>query len=373
MVTAHRVADTDATVLITGESGTGKEVLAQAIHNESNRGERTVRHRRLRGHPARRCSRASCSDTSAAPSPGRQARPGKGALPAATGGTILLDEIGELPLDCSPSCSGSCRRGSHDRSAAPAYDPVDVPGPRRHQPQSPREVSSRPVPRGPLLPAGGACRIDIPPLRERQRTCRAARALPRHFGPQYRRPSPGPARAEVDGGSCMRYAWPGNIRELQNRILRAVIMSNGETLTLEALSLPSERSGSTPSPIEASFEAVDQERDGQGTADGRREHLHRSPERALRDVPGGRLDGLGGAPKLPRRRGVQRCRGAWRRASTIGPLARKRPHPGPFEISAEWRAAGRRCSRCPSRRSSAVCAGRRATRTWAGGRRNGSP
>ena len=94
---ARRVAASDCTVLIVGESGTGKEVLARFIHRCSPRAARALRRRQLRRDSRRTCSRRCCSATSAAPSPARTpAHPGK--FEQAQGGTLLLDEITEMPL-----------------------------------------------------------------------------------------------------------------------------------------------------------------------------------------------------------------------------------------------------------------------------------
>ena len=93
----ERVADSDATVLITGETGTGKELRRARDPRAVARARRAVRRRRLRARSRRPASRASSSATSAAPSPARRQRR-VGALRAADGGTLFLDELGELPL-----------------------------------------------------------------------------------------------------------------------------------------------------------------------------------------------------------------------------------------------------------------------------------
>ena len=99
--TIDKVAQSDATVLITGESGTGKELVARALHFAGRRAQRRRSCRSTAARWSARCSTASCSATCAARSPAPI--PSKrGLFVAADGGTLFLDEIGELPLDLQP-------------------------------------------------------------------------------------------------------------------------------------------------------------------------------------------------------------------------------------------------------------------------------
>ena len=94
---ARRVASTDCTVLIVGESGTGKEVLARLIHRASPRAGKRLHRRQLRGHPREHARSDAVRLRDAAPSPARHnAHAGK--FEQAQGGTLLLDEITEMPL-----------------------------------------------------------------------------------------------------------------------------------------------------------------------------------------------------------------------------------------------------------------------------------
>ena len=94
---AVRAASSSINVLILGETGVGKEVLARLIHQLSPRADKPFLAAQLRGALRERCSRASCSATSAARSPARSAAK-PGLLETADGGTVFLDEIGEMPL-----------------------------------------------------------------------------------------------------------------------------------------------------------------------------------------------------------------------------------------------------------------------------------
>ena len=117
--TVGRVARADSNVLIAGESGTGKELVARAIHLNSPRAQRAVRRHQLRGARRRRCSRASSSATSGAPSPARSRGRADGSK-SPNGGTLFLDEVGDMPPAMQASCCGCCSSGSSSGLGAPA-------------------------------------------------------------------------------------------------------------------------------------------------------------------------------------------------------------------------------------------------------------
>ncbi len=210
----ERAQRVERAVLLLGESGTGKEVCARAVHDASPRAQGAVRRLRLRARRARRCSRASCSGTSAARSPAPSATGRRCSTPA-HGGTLFLDEIGELPLALQPKLLRvlETRRRSA-ASAATQPRSVDV----RVVAATHRDLRARGRARRASAristTASPSSRSTLPPLRERLE--RHRRCSPQHF---LERDARGAARAvrraRLDASQrCARYAWPGNVREL---------------------------------------------------------------------------------------------------------------------------------------------------------------
>ena len=112
-------------MLIVGETGVGKEVLAEIIHGLSPRARQAARADQLRRRCRRRCSRPSCSATSAAAfTDAREAKPGL--LETAEGGTVLLDEIGELPLPLQAKLLRVIETREVMRVGAVSRAPIDV-------------------------------------------------------------------------------------------------------------------------------------------------------------------------------------------------------------------------------------------------------
>lgn len=234
LVTAHRVADTDATVLILGESGTGKEMLAQTIHHMSNRRNRplvivdcgaipsTLIESELFGHERGAFTGALQKSL--------------GRLAQADGGTVLLDEIGELPLEVQSKLLRFVQEKHFTSVGSSVLRRVDV----RVLAATNRDLASEVVAgrfRGDLFHRLNVIPLSIPPLRERaEDVLELARHFLEVFAPKYQKA----VRAFGPGveDALLRYEWPGNVRELQNRMMRAVIMSSGETLTLDMLGLP---------------------------------------------------------------------------------------------------------------------------------------
>jgi diguanylate cyclase (GGDEF)-like protein len=231
---AQRVADTDATVLVLGESGTGKEMLAQSIHQMSSRRSRplvvvdcgaipsSLIESELFGHERGAFTGALTKSI--------------GRLAQADGGTVLLDEIGELPLDVQSKLLRFVQEKQVTAVGSSVVRRVDV----RVLAATNRDLAdevARGRFRGDLYHRLNVIALVIPPLRERaEDILELARHFLEHFAPKYQK-AVRALGADVEQ-ALTRYDWPGNVRELQNRILRAVIMSTGETLTPDDLSLP---------------------------------------------------------------------------------------------------------------------------------------
>ena len=234
LVTAHRVADTDATVLILGESGTGKEMLAQTIHQMSSRRNKplvvvdcgaipaTLIESELFGHERGAFTGAITKSV--------------GRLAQADGGTVLLDEIGELPLEVQSKLLRFVQEKHFTAVGSSMVRRVDV----RVMAATNRDLADEVANgrfRGDLYHRLNVIALSIPPLRDRREDIlELARHFLEVFAPKYQKAVRNFGPGVED--SLVRYSWPGNIRELQNRIMRAVIMSSGETLTVEALALP---------------------------------------------------------------------------------------------------------------------------------------
>ncbi len=225
-----RVAPTDATVLITGETGTGKELIARAIHKRSKRSARIFVSVNCAAIPAALVASELFGHEKGAFTGALQRRTGRFEL--AEGGTIFLDEIGELPPETQIALLRVLQEREFERVGGGRPIRTDV----RVVAATNRNLEE--------AVAAGAFRTDLfyrlnvvpvamPPLRERREDIPL---LVEYFADRYARQT-GKRIKRVSQKSLallQSYAWPGNIRELQNVVERSVILAETDTLTVDA-------------------------------------------------------------------------------------------------------------------------------------------
>jgi DNA-binding NtrC family response regulator len=227
--TIKRVAETDANVLLLGENGTGKDLVAQAIHGQSKRAQENFVKVDLGALTESLFESELFGHVKGAFTDAREDRPGR--FEAADGGTIFLDEIGNLTLGLQAKLLTVLQNRTVTRVGANRSRPVNVRVIAATNQNLYEAVKNR-VFRQDLLYRINTIEIQLPPLRERAADIEAlALHFLRDFARKYGRPvrSLSPALLR----EMQRYAWPGNIRELQHAVERAVIMCPGDVLRPE--------------------------------------------------------------------------------------------------------------------------------------------
>ncbi|MGE0710537.1 MAG: sigma 54-interacting transcriptional regulator [Planctomycetota bacterium] len=312
----ERVAPTDASVLLLGETGTGKELLARALHNRSGRRGRFVAvncgaiplelvESELFGH-----ERGAFTGANAA-------RPGL--FRAADGGTLMLDEVGDLP----PQAQLSLLRALQERVVRPLGSPgevaVDV-----------RVIAATSVPLPEAVAAGrfradllyrlDVIRVEVLPLRERREDIlHLFRYFLAELGARYGLEAPEVGAEFLEG--MLEFRWPGNVRQLENFAERMLLTGPGSCVTrrdFQDLLRPAEltRRAAAPAEPEPGPPPVDLGLDLPGfLADQERRYLL-----ALLEACGGRK------AEAARRAGVNR-RTFYRRLARLG-LPARRPGSG---------------------------------------------
>jgi Nif-specific regulatory protein len=228
---AAKVAPAETTVLLTGESGTGKELVARAIHHASPRADgpfvavncaalsETLLESELFGH-----------DRGAFTGADRQ-KPGRFEL--ATGGTLFLDEVGELPLTVQVKLLRVLQNREFERVGGTTTLHADVRLVAATNQDIDRAVEAGSF-REDLYYRLNVFRVHLPPLRDRgEDILFLAEHFVRTLSAQMGKPEAGLSRDAHE--ALMAHPWPGNIRELQNAIERALIMSEGGLITAAQL------------------------------------------------------------------------------------------------------------------------------------------
>ncbi|QEH35222.1 Formate hydrogenlyase transcriptional activator [Aquisphaera giovannonii] len=236
----NRVAGTDASVLITGETGTGKELIARAIHSASRRHDKPLIKLNCAALPSGLVESELFGHERGAFSGAISRRVGRFEL--AHGGTIFLDEIGEVPLEVQVKLLRVLQEREFERVGGAAPIKVDVrviAATNRDLVKLIREGKFRED----LFYRLNVFPIPLPPLRDREGDVPLlVHLLVSRFAARVgvRIESVGKATLE----RLSRYSWPGNIRELENVLERAVILSNGPTLEIDPevfASMPADR------------------------------------------------------------------------------------------------------------------------------------
>lgn len=222
----EQVASTDATVLITGESGTGKELLARAIHNISNRSKRPLIKINCATLPANLIESELFGHERGAFTGAMERKIGRFEL--ADSGTIFLDEIGELPVELQAKLLRVLQEGEFERLGNPKTIKVNVRVIAATNRNLEDAIAKKEF-REDLFYRLNVFPVISPPLRDRKEDIPL---LVKHFvnkfeGKMGKQITDIPARV-ID--ALMQYDWPGNIRELENLIERALILSPGNTL-----------------------------------------------------------------------------------------------------------------------------------------------
>jgi formate hydrogenlyase transcriptional activator len=252
-----KVAPTDSTVLISGETGTGKELIARAIHKHSRRADRAFVSLNCAATPPSLIASELFGHEKGAFTGAVQQRRGRFEL--AHNGTIFLDEIGEIPMDTQVALLRVLQERQLERVGGSRPIPVDV----RVVAATNRDLS--------VAIAEGSFRADlfyrlnvfpiqVPPLRKRREDIPI---LVEYFVKRFAEKMAKRIR-QIDKRTlelCERYPWPGNIRELQNIVERSVILSSGDTFSIDEAWLASQtplRADAT-SPLPAALQ--DQEKE----------------------------------------------------------------------------------------------------------------
>lgn len=225
------VAESDANILILGESGTGKELIANAIHYKSRRGKKPfvkincsalpkeLIESELFGHTKGAFTGAAIDKT--------------GLISRAEGGSLLLDEIAEMPVELQPKLLRVLQERAYYRLGSEKAQEADfrlISATNRDPLEAVREGRLRED----LYYRVNTIEIRVPPLRERVEDIQhLAEHFLQEFSKKYQRPS-----CRISQESYQRlfdYSWPGNVRELQSVLERAVLLCKGDTLHIEAL------------------------------------------------------------------------------------------------------------------------------------------
>jgi DNA-binding NtrC family response regulator len=235
----QRVSQTGANVLLLGESGTGKELFARAVHHLSPRRDRPLVAINCAAIPETLIENELFGHERGAFTGAGERRLGKFEL--ASGGTVFLDEIGEMPLAVQSKLLRVIEEKMVDRIGGRAPIPVDVRVVAATN-KDLRQSVERGEFRRDLFFRLAVFPLEIPPLRERGED---SVLLARHFAAQLGKEMMGREAilSEASIAAIREHAWPGNVRELENAIERACILADSSTLELADLGLINNRAG----------------------------------------------------------------------------------------------------------------------------------
>lgn len=252
----RRVARTEADVLIESESGTGKELIARMIHRESPRRDGPFVAVNCAAFPAHLLESELFGHVRGAFTGANVTKPGKFEL--ACGGTLLLDEIGEMPIELQPKLLRALQEREVDPLGGTRAVPLDV----RVVAATNRELRASIAAgefRADLYYRLNVVPLSIPPLRDRRED---VLHLANYFLAKHApKPAPNYRIAPDLAAALEMHPWPGNVRELENFVRRALALTNGPVLGPELIAYLDDEAASHPSvSLEAGASLRDVER-----------------------------------------------------------------------------------------------------------------
>jgi two-component system response regulator AtoC len=243
---ASRIADKDITVLVRGETGTGKELVAALLHAESRRAKRPFVRFNCAAIPEELAEAELFGHTKGAFTGAQAAR--RGYFAQADGGTLVLDEVGELPPPIQAKLLRALQEGEIQPVGSGQVQRVDV----RIVACTNRDLGTEAGSgrfRQDLYYRLAVVELAVPTLRERRGDIPAlAEEFTRRYAEKFGVPDARLAPELVD--RLVRSDWPGNVRQLENVVARLVALSPGGVISSEAMDTPG-AAGGAPGPDEA--------------------------------------------------------------------------------------------------------------------------